>query len=245
MQPVLLGLRYAFAGFNLIGRPGIRQYVLVPLAINMVLFAAAIVWGMGSVGDFIRWLSRQWEWLEWIAWLLWPLFVVIALILIFFSFSIIANLLGSPFNGFLAAAVERTLAGTGPALRGEAGGFIGEMRAAVSSESRKFLYFAARALPLSLLFAIPLINIAAAPVWFLFGAWMLALEYLEYPLGNRGLLFPEVRAQVSGNRRLALGFGIGVLCLTLIPVLNFLAMPVAVAGGTKLVVERFPAAAPS
>lgn len=244
MQQFLLGLRYAFAGFKLIVKPGIRRYVAVPLAINMLLFAAALVWGMDRVGELMRWLSRQWEWLDWIAWLLWPLFVVIAFVLVFSCFSVIANLLGAPFNGFLSAAVERFLAGTRPGIRGEAGGLFGEIRAAVSSESRKLIYFVARAVPLMLLFIVPLINVAAPPAWFLFGAWMLALEYLEYPLGNRGLPFPEVRALVSGNRGLALGFGLGVLCLTLIPVLNFLAMPAAVAGGTKLVLERFPPPAP-
>lgn len=245
MTGFLSGLRSVFAGFSLIRKPGVRAYVIAPLAINMLLFTGAIVWGAGAVGDFIHWLSQQWQWLHWVAWLLWPVFVVISLTLIFFCFSVIANLIGAPFNGFLAAAVERSLTGTATLARSEEQGLQGQIRAALTSEFRKFLYLAARALPLLLLFIIPVVQLAAPFVWFLFGAWLLALEYLEYPLGNRGLQFPQVRAVIAGQRGLALGFGAGVLCLTLVPVLNFLAMPVAVAAGTKLAIERFtPATAP-
>ena len=37
---------------------------------------------------------------------------------------------------------------------------------------------------------------------------------------------------------LALGFGAGLMLMTLVPVLNFLAMPVGVTGATALWVER-------
>lgn len=239
MNGFLTGLRSVFDGFRLIRRPGVKVYVLAPLAINMLLFTCAIVWGAGAVADLMHRLAQQWEWLEWLAWLLWPLFVVVSLTLMFFCFSAIANLLGAPFNGFLAAAVERSLTGSAAASRSAEQGLPGQIRDALRSEFGKFLYLAARAIPLLLLFVIPVVQLAAPFVWFVFGAWLLALEYLEYPLGNRGLPFAQVRALIAGRRGLALGFGTGVLCLTLIPVVNFLAMPIAVAAGTKLVVERF------
>jgi CysZ protein len=92
--------------------------------------------------------------------------------------------------------------------------------------------------PLLVLFLIPLVQIGAPFLWVAFGAWMMAIEYLEYPMGNHGRTFPEVRSALHAHRGLALGFGAAVLFLTLIPVVNFIAMPVAVAGGTKLWVER-------
>ena len=82
-------------------------------------------------------------------------------------------------------------------------------------------------------------QLAAPAVWLVFSAWVLSLEYLEYPLGNRGMLFSEVRGQVARHRGEAMGFGLAVTLLTLIPVVNFLAMPVAVTGATKLYLERF------
>ncbi|MGB5398096.1 MAG: EI24 domain-containing protein, partial [Gammaproteobacteria bacterium] len=84
---------------------------------------------------------------------------------------------------------------------------------------------------------IPVINIAAPFAWFIFAAWTFSLEYTDYPLANRGKLFPEVREYNRKNRLRALGFGSAVFALTSIPLLNFFAMPVAVCGATRLTVK--------
>lgn len=236
MAEFLAGPGYALAGFRIVLRPGVRRYLLLPLLINSLLFAAAISFGAGLVGDLSRELSAQWAWAEWLVWLLWPLFIVVVLLVGFFFFSVLANLLGAPFNGFLAAAVERSLTGRSPPDSGR--GLAGEIAAAARSELRKLGYFVLRAVPLLLLFLIPVVQLAAPLVWVVFGAWMLALEYLDYPMGNHGMLFPQIRAELRRRRGLALGFGAAVLLLTLIPVVNFIAMPVAVAGATRLWVER-------
>ena len=75
-------------------------------------------------------------------------------------------------------------------------------------------------------------------LWFLFGAWMLTLEYMDYPMGNHGIIFPEQRQTLSAKRQLAFGFGVGAMAITLIPVVNFIAIPVIVCGATKLWVEK-------
>ena len=58
-------------------------------------------------------------------------------------------------------------------------------------------------MPLLLLQFVPLLNVVAPVLLFLFGAWMFALEYLDYPMGNHGALFREVRAarRASGAGR--------------------------------------------
>ena len=242
MREFLAGPGYVMEGFRLILRPGVRLYVFVPLSINALLFASAIVFGAGWVGELSRQLSAQWAWADWIVWLLWPLFIIVVLLIGFFFFSVLANLLGAPFNGFLAEAVERSLTGTAPPGSGLS--LPAEIFEALRTEARKLLYFAWRALPLLVLIFIPLLNLAAPFLWAVLGAWMMAIEYLEYPMNNHGRLFPEVRAALRERRGLALGFGAAVLLLTLVPVVNFIAMPVAVAGGTKLWVDRLRPAAP-
>ena len=236
MQDFISGFRYSFKGFGLIVKPGIRLYVLVPLLINTVLFAAVITYGAHLLNEFIEsFLTGWWEWLRW---LLWPVFVVVTLTIVFFCFSIIANLISSPFNGFLAEATEIYITGNIPQ---ESTGFRqlpNEIKKAVISESRKFLYFIIRAVPLLILFFIPLVNFTAPFFWFLFGAWMLALEYVDFPMGNHGILFPELRKILKSKRQLAFGFGLGVMLLTFIPVINFIALPVAVCGATKMWVDR-------
>ncbi|MFT5426483.1 MAG: CysZ protein [Gammaproteobacteria bacterium] len=236
MSDFLTGFKYVFSGFKLVVQPGIRIYVLIPLLINTLLFATAIAYGSNILSDFIEsWSTGWWEWTRWI---LWPLFMIVSLTVVFFCFSILANLIAAPFNGFLAEAVESKLSNI--ALTDTVGfkAILGEISKAIKSESRKVLYFVIRAIPLLLIFIIPVAQIAAPFLWLLFGSWMLALEYMDYPMANHGIVFPEQRKMMAVKKKQTFGFGLGVMLLTLVPVINFIAMPVAVAGASKMWVEK-------
>ena len=231
------GVGHALAGFSLLAQPGVRPFVLVPLAINVVLFVLALA-GIGSALDYAldRYLA---SWPEWLHWLVWLIFGVLAAVIVFFTFTLIANLVASPFNGFLAEAVERHLrpsASTEPATWQH---MLAEAGRAVVAELRKLGYIALRALPLLIVSFIPVINIAAPVLWLLFAAWMFSIEYLDCPLGNHGRAFPAVLTVLRAQRRLALGFGACMALLTMIPLLNFLAMPVGVAGATRMYCAHF------
>jgi CysZ protein len=58
-------------------------------------------------------------------------------------------------------------------------------------------------------------------------------------MANHLLHFSTQRRLLRRNRLLAYGFGGGTLLLTLIPVVNFIAMPAAVAGASALWVGEF------
>lgn len=234
MNDFLTGMRYIFRGIKLLTQPGIRLYVVVPLFINTLLFTGVIIYGAELISDLIRHLSQQWSWIEWIGWLLWPLFVIVVLTLVFFCFSIIANLIAAPFNGFLAAAVEAKISATRKTDNQGISALIKELVEAIKAEGIKFGYFLVRAIPLLILFLIPLIQAIAPVIWVVFGAWMIALEYLDFPMANHGKLFPEIRKIVGEHRAMAIGFGLSTLMMTMIPVINFIAMPAAVAGATSL-----------
>ncbi len=230
------GARYVARGFKLINLPGIRRYVIIPILINLALFGAATWYGIDRFEAFLDWLLPRW--LDWVRWILWPLFALTALLVVFYTFTLLANLIGAPFNGLLAERLEARLTGrvapdsqgTGYLVRS---GFI-----AVVSELRKIGYMLARTIPLLILFLIPGLNVLAPFAWLAFSAWMLALEYVDAPMGNHDLTFHDGRRLLGENRPLALGFGGAVLIITSFPVLNFIAMPVAVAGATALWVER-------
>ena len=51
-------------------------------------------------------------------------------------------------------------------------------------------------------------------------------------MGNHGLKGREMRRRLGRKRLTSLSFGGGVLTLTSIPIVNFIAMPVAVCGAT-------------
>ena len=230
----LAGLRYPFQGLGLIGKPGIRPLVVIPLLLNLLLFALGIALAVNYIGAALEDLLPQW--LDWLRWLLWPLFVIAVLAVVFFGFTLVANLLGAPFNGPLAARIEARLTGSPAPDSGLS--WQREALVAVLNELRKLRYLALRALPLLLLFLIPGLNLAAPLLWLAFGAWMLALDYADAPMGNHGMGFRDARQRLRQRLPLALGFGTGMLVLTLVPVLNFIAMPAGVAGATAMWVER-------
>jgi CysZ protein len=116
------GASYLLAGLRLIARPGLRRFVAIPLGINILVFSAAIYWGMSLFEGLIAWLQsrlpRLPDWLSWLSWLeqglewvLWPLFIMLAALLVFYGFTLVANLIGAPFNGLLAEKVERLARG--------------------------------------------------------------------------------------------------------------------------------------
>jgi CysZ protein len=236
------GIHYIFEGLRLIRQPGLRRYVAVPLLVSVLFFSAAIL-------GLTHWLEALIElllgylpgWLDWLRYLLWPVFALLGVLIIFYSFSIITNLIAAPFNGMLAEAVEKHLTGQ-PIETGGWQALAKDIVPSLVSELRKLLYFVLRAIPLGLLFLVPGINLAAPFLWALFSAWMLAIEYVDYPMANHLLHFSTQRKLLRSRRFLSYGFGGGSLLLTMIPLLNFIAMPVSVAGATAMWVGELKAA---
>jgi CysZ protein len=232
----LTGGLYFLRGFSLILRPGIRAYVIVPLLVNVFVFAGLIYFGAGQLRSLVDGMLP--EWLDWLQWLLLPLFLLAALLVAFLTFNLLANLIAAPFNGLLAEAVERRLTGK----EADDGGWqklLREIRKTLGSELRKLGYIALRAIPLLILMLIPGVNVIASLLWLLFSAWMLAVTYVDYPMGNHGITFPAQRGLLAKRRMMSLGFGASVMAALAVPVVNFLVIPSAVAGATAMWVEEF------
>ena len=231
------GALYFVRGFTIVTRPGIRGYVVVPLLINVTLFAALIWFSATWLVDFARDMLP--DWLEFLAWILIPTYVLAVFMAGFYTFNIVANLAAAPFNGLLAEAVERHLTGRSPQTAG--GGwraFFPELWTTLVAEVRKLAYVAIRSLPLLVLFVIPVVNVVAPVVWMVVGAWMLAITYVDYPMANHGIGFDALLSRLRERRMLALGFGGAAMAALAVPVVNFLVIPCAVAGATAMWVEQ-------
>jgi len=238
----LTGARYLLTGIGLILRPGLRRFVIVPVLVNTLIFAGATAYGLTQFADLIAWLETLIPaWLEWLTWLLWPLFILALLVLVFFTFGLLANLIASPFNGLLAEEVERHLTGRSPSDAGLAE-LLRDLLPTLVDELRKLGYALFSAVPFLVLFLIPGINVFAPLLWFVYTAWVMAVQYADFPMGNHGLKFRAQRARLRERPFLALGFGAATGALTSVPIVNFLAMPSAVAGATALWVGELASA---
>ena len=226
----MFDFNYVLRGFSMIMKPGLKRYVIIPLLISIVVFSLAGWIGYIQFENFINSMLPADSWMQWLSWILWPVFFLTFLFLIFYGYTIIANLIAAPFNSKLAEAVARKL--DSEVAFPESEPLIKDVSKSIFSELRKLLYYLIRALPLLLLMLFPLTSAVASIVWLMFSAWFLALEYAAYPLENQKLLFKEQRQTLGRNKFSAMSFGAGVTVLLLIPILNLAAMPAAVAGAT-------------
>lgn len=234
------GFRYFLSGVRLISRPRLRRFVIIPVLINTLVFTAAIWLGIVQFNSLLGWvLPVDSGWFAEVARaVLWVVFSFLVLLILFFVFSVFANLIGSPFNGMLSEKVEMLLSGTLQDGGHSSGAMFREVLSSLAGEMRKLRYFLVISATIFLFSLIPLVNAAAPFLWAFFTAWMLSLEYIAYPMENHGMYFSHARKASESHRFLLLGFGTAVLLGTLVPVVNFLVMPAAVAGATEMWVER-------
>ncbi|WP_455198992.1 sulfate transporter CysZ [Kaarinaea lacus] len=239
MSNPITGIFCFIDGIRMIFKPGIRQYVAIPLLINILLFSAIIWFGINQFDSLLAWLMPELpEWLQFLEWLFWLLFAISALLILFFGFTLLANLVGAPFNGLLAEAVEYQVTGQRPETAGGWKKMVREIGPTMMDEIKKFIYMVTWSIPFLVLFIIPVVNVIAPFTWLAFSAWMLTVEYADYPMGNHGMRSVEQKQLLGKKRFLTLGFGGAVTVATMIPILNFLVMPAAVAGATLMWVKQ-------
>ena len=97
----VLAVGYLFKGLNLLTSTSLRSFILIPVLINLVLYGVALTLGYYYISDLINQFIPSW--LNWLSWVLWPLFFISFFIAGFFTFTVLANLLASPFYGKLSA----------------------------------------------------------------------------------------------------------------------------------------------
>jgi len=232
ISQILKGISHVRDGFNLIKLPGVKRFVVIPALINLILFSAAIWYGYTKFDTLLEQFLPNW--LQWFEGAIWLLFAVVCLLVFLFAFTLVANVFGAPFNGVLSEKIEEKISHEKPKNDETYLDMLRGARVGISNEFRKLFYIALRTIPLLILFLIPGLNVFAPFLWFLFGAWMLAIEYLDYPMGNRNLTFKQQLGLIKQHRFLCLGMGMGLMFMTIIPGLNFFAMPVGVAAATAL-----------
>ncbi len=238
------GISYLFKALPLLTKPGIKSYVIIPLLINIFFFSIGIYFGFAYFGQFMDWAldtSGMWSWVAAIVNFIKPLLYIIfgltLLVLIFYTFSIMANIVAAPFNGLLAEATEKHLTGK---LMDDASSFkqiMKDLIPTIMMEIRKLIYMILWSIPfLIILFVVPILG---PVIWFLFTAWTMSLQYMDYPMANHKLTFAQQRALQGKSRLFSMGFGGVTMGASMIPLVNFIIMPTAVIAATIIWVEQY------
>lgn len=234
------GANYLLRGFGLLKYKRFWPYIIIPLIINVLLFSGLFALGIHWMNTFTSWLNQHIpSWLVWLDWLIWLLFLLAGIIVLIYTFTLFANIIGGPFYGLLAEKIEKHQ--TGQELPGLGGlkGFMRMIGYTLKQQWRLFCYFIPRAVVCIILFFIPFIQLAAPFIWFSLNAWMMNIQYLSYPMENHQISFHVMKQQFRASRSLSLGFGSLIMLGMMVPIVNLLVMPAAVAGGTLIWIERY------
>jgi len=231
------GAGYLFKGFELIRLKGIRRFVFIPLFINLILFSSAFYFMFIELEHYMT-IIMDWlpEWLDWLSNVLWPLAVITILIIFSFLFSTAANWLAAPFNGLLSEKVESILIGK-VAPSGSMLDVVKDVPRTLGREWTKLTYYIPRAIGFFILMWI--LPVIGQIIWFLFVAWMMAVQYKDYPFDNHKVPFHVMKLSLKEHQGLSYSFGISVAIFAMIPIVNLIIMPVAICGATALWVDHY------
>jgi CysZ protein len=220
----------------MLNHPSLRLFVIIPLLVNILIFGSLITLGFSYISDAMdSMLSRIPSWLNFIRWILWPLIVITVSLATGFLFTTIALIIASPFNALLAEKAEELITG-GPvdSLEGF-GAAVLAIPKSILRELAKLVYYIPMALFAVLLSFIPGLGAIA---WLILAAWMMSIQFVDYPMDNHQLSFSDVKEAVRRRRLSSMGFGGLVALCASIPVINFIVVPAAVVGATLLWCEE-------
>lgn len=231
------GFHYFLYGWKLLAQRRFLPFIILPVAINALVMCMLIWFFFTHIGEWLEAMLPSW--LDWLSALLIPLIFLMLLTLFYFAFTTLANFIAAPFNALLAEKVEQQLTGE----------WLAEMSMAelwqdlprmLNREWKKMLYSIPRLVALFLLGFVPVLGQTVVPLLaFVFGAWLLAIQYCDYPFDNHKISFARMRSALSEKRMMNFTFGALVSLFTMIPFVNLVAMPVAVCGATAMWVSEY------
>ena len=236
---LVTGAGYFFRGLAMLTDSRLRAFVILPLIANISLFVVfgAAAWGL--VDGLIQATEATLpSWLGFLTWLIAPLLWLMGGLATGYLSTLIVLVMTSPFHALLAEKVEELVTGQPvPALEG-LGNAILALPRGVFREIRKIFYYIPLALFVLIVTVIPGLQAFAPLLWFALGAWMMGLQFMDYPMDNHRLSFSDVKEACASRRLSSLGLGGVVAFVAGIPLVNFVVIPAAVVGATLMWCEE-------
>jgi CysZ protein len=242
LEGFVRGASAPLRALGLIGRrPQLWRYVLIPILVNVVIFAlltaALLIPGLRLIDAWVVGLP---EWAAFLEWVLRLLLIVLLLALNGFLMAQIGVAFGAPWYSSLSAELERILTGKAPpeARLSPATALRDILRALLFQLGRLGLWLLAflLLLPLNL---VPVVGSAAAATGnTIVAALLVSLDMLDPPLDRRLLPFRAKLAVVRRYLGPSLGLGLVSLFLVSVPLLNLLTLPLCIVAGTLLFCEQ-------
>lgn len=238
------GVNDVFRGLGfLLRHPRLWIWAAIPFVLNVLIFAALIIFGWSWAHDLLseHLFNREALWWAALGWLAGIVFWLVSALMIWVCFVPLATLVASPFNDLLSEFTERIYRGS---MIDEAFSFKALMRGlrvGLSTSLRlafKTMFLLLCILPLHL---IPVVgNILATALSIFVSVRYLALEFTSYSMDRRYWEYEQRQAFLKLNRPRTMGLGAMACFLMAVPVLNAMFIPVSAVAGTLLFCDLSP-----
>lgn len=214
------------------------KYAVAPILISFTVMSLAYVVLYYLIHRFLGAFASQEWYLQILYYFLAFVLTVLLVVLFFFFWTRVASALASPFNDLLSEKTEELVTGNYRETPFSAIQLIKDSGRAIGHSFKLLGIYLVLLLACLLLLLIPGFGSALFSVagWLL-SAYMLAYEYLGYPMDRRRFSWSEKRSFIRSRFKTVMGFGLGNLVAASIPFLNLLFIPSAAVGGALLFLE--------
>lgn len=239
LRDVGSGIGFFLQGVGWVARNG-RWWLfgLVPAAIVFVAYAAALVLLGTNALALAEWMTpfaASWSWAEAFRATVAVALFLAGLVLAVLTFVAVTLVAGEPFYEKLSARADGV-----PEVDG--GPWWRTLPRSIRDSLVTLAYVLMFTVPLFFLGFVPVVGQTVVPV---LGAavsgFFLTVELTTLALERRGLPRRRRFALLRANKAVALGFGVTVFLLFMVPLVAIVAMPAAVAGAALLVRDRLTA----
>lgn len=222
------GVGFFLQGFGWVSRhPRWWLFGLIPALIAFVLYVAALIFLGTNAGDlaaFMTPFADSWSWREAFRGVVVVALVLGGLAVAVLTFTAVTLVIGDPFYERLSSAVDvLEQEDDQPWWR--------TLPRSIRDSLVTLCYVLAFTIPLFFLGFVPVVGQTVVPVLgALVSGFFLTVELTTLSLERRGMARRQRFALLRGNKASALGFGVAVFLLFLVPLAAVIAMPAAVAG---------------
>lgn len=217
----------------------LRKLAIRPFLVSVVVVLIGLPFVLWFAGDLFRLvLPSSAEWSGFIETVVRILFTIAVTVAGLFVLLMLGRIIGAPFNSKLSEGVEEAYLGIQRNSSSSLGAMVAEGAGSVVTAIGRLLLFLLLYPPILVTQLIPVVGIFIFPVLStLYGAFALSFDFTESSWERH---LPGFRNRLRFMREhlgAFLGFGLGAVVMMLIPFVNFLLIPVAVAAGTLLYLD--------
>lgn len=243
--------------FPLLGATFLRQHrslwkwALLPALINIIILAIACTIMISAypmlyelattlipTDQSERWYAWLWVGPLWLLpWLISALIFVATLAVLIFTFFLVGTVIAAPFLDILTQRVEDITTGKPAADQLTWRLVIQSFSVSIIAELKRLGFFVIVHTTLFILGLVAFLSPLTALMATFFTILFLPLQYAGYAMDHRLMTFQQRRKLLWQQRWLMLGFGTAAFLTLLIPLVNFVCLPILVIGGTLLMLE--------